>query len=262
VITGINKMFYTMSSFEEKMLLNHDYFSLFKNDPFDINKVLKKGAKIVDEKFIFNKNIQYSTYPLLDEKNKISGAIAVLRNVTKIREFEKEREEAERLKFLGNLVANFAHEIKNPLNGLSIATQRLIKEFPSDNKEHLRLTTTIMKEIESLNKVLNDFLSLARPRIKEKNEFDLSYLVRDTLNLIKEQIKSKDIILKENIAGVIKFIGNPDDFKRALLNILLNAVEVLSNVSDRKRELRVELTRYEKEIVLEVADNGEGMDKE
>jgi len=262
IITGVNKIFSSMSSYEEKMLLNHNYFSLFKDDSFDVNKVLQEGAKIVDEKFIFGKNIQYSTYPLLDEKNRISGVISVLRDVTKIREFEREREEAERLKFLGNLVANFAHEIKNPLNGLSIATQRLIREFPSENKEYIRLTTTVKKEIESLNKILNDFLSLARPRIKEENEFNLSVLIKDTLDIIREQAKHKKIILKENIKRGIKIIGNSEDFKRAVLNILLNAIEALSLVSKKQRDLDIELFRENKEIIMVISDNGPGMDKD
>lgn len=262
IITGINKTFSSMSSYEEKILLSHNYYSLFKDDPFDVNKVLQEGVKIVDEKFIFGKNIQYSTYPLLDEKNRISGVISVLRDVTKIREFEREREEAERLKFLGNLVANFAHEIKNPLNGLSIATQRLIREFPSENKEYTRLTTTVKKEIESLNKTLNDFLSLARPRIKEKNEFNLSVLIKDTLDIIREQAKHKKIILKENIKKGIKLIGNLEDFKRAVLNILLNAIEALSLVSKKQRNLDIELFRENKEIIMVISDNGPGMDKD
>jgi signal transduction histidine kinase len=258
-ITGINKMFSIMSSFEEKMLVHQHYFSLFKNDPFDVDKVLHSGAKIVNETYVFNRNIQYATYPLLNEKNRVSGVIAVLRDVTKIREFEKEREETERLTFLGNLVANFAHEIKNPLNGLSIATQRLIREFPSGDKEYSRLTTTIKKEIESLNKTLNDFLSLARPRMSEKKIFSLSDLFHGALDILREQARDNAIILKEKIAKDVEFIGNAEDLKRALLNIMLNAVDSLSNVTDRQRELSVILTQHKKEIEVEIIDNGEGM---
>ncbi|KPJ73916.1 hypothetical protein AMJ52_02615 [candidate division TA06 bacterium DG_78] len=259
IITGINKMFSDMSSFEEKMLSHQDYFSLFKDDPFDVDKVLRSGAKIVNEKNVFNKIIQYATYPLFDEKNRVSGVISVLRDVTKIREFEKEREESERLTFLGNLVANFAHEIKNPLNGLSIATQRLIREFPSSDKEYSRLTTTIKKEIESLNKTLNDFLSLARPRMSEKKEFSLSELFHNILNIVREQTKDNAIVLKEEIAEDVKVIGNAEDFKRALLNIMLNAVESLSNITDRQRELSVILAQHKKKIEIQIIDNGEGM---
>lgn len=262
IMTGINKAFSSLSSFEEKMLLGQAYFTFFKDDPFDVHRVLGQGSKVVDEKVIFGKNIQYSTYPLFDNKNRISGVISVLRDVTKMREFEKEREEAERLKFLGNLVANFAHEIKNPLNGLSIATQRLIKEFPSDNREYIRLTTTVQKEIESLNKILNDFLSLARPRIKEKEEFNLTALMQNTLDLIREQVLEKGIVLKEKINRDINLIGNMEYFKRAILNILLNAIDALSQVSDRQRELVVEVTQSRGEISIVVADNGIGMDAE
>jgi len=262
IITGINTAFCKISSFEEKMLLNHDYAALFGDDPFDIDIVLKEGKKVVDEKSIFGKEIQHSTYPLFDDRNQISGAISVLRDVTKIRAFEKEREEAARLKFLGNLVANFAHEIKNPLNGLSIATQRLVKEFPSDNEEYARLTTTISKEIESLNRILNDFLSLARPKMKEKKEFDLSILVHDVMDLVREQTRSNSIILKENINKNIKVVGNEGDFRRAVLNILLNAIDALIHVRDKKRELSIELKRRRKETLLEISDNGTGMTKE
>jgi len=262
IMTGINKAFANLSSFEEKILLGREYFSFFNDDPFDVQRVLGQGSKIVDEKVIFGKNIQYSTYPLFDSKNRIAGVITVLRDVTKMREFEREREEAERLTFLGNLVANFAHEIKNPLNGLSIATQRLIKEFPSDNKEYIRLTTTVQKEIESLNKILNDFLSLARPRIREKEAFNLSALMQNTLDLIREQVLERDIILKEKIKNNVKLIGNSEYFKRAILNILLNAIDALSQVSDRQRELVVELIQSDGEIRIVISDNGIGMDVE
>ncbi|GAI95836.1 unnamed protein product, partial [marine sediment metagenome] len=45
IITGVNKIFSSMSSYEEKMLLNYNYFSLFKDDSFDVHKVLQEGAK-------------------------------------------------------------------------------------------------------------------------------------------------------------------------------------------------------------------------
>lgn len=262
MITGINKMFSNISSFDEKVLVRKSYFSLFKEDPFEIKKVLDNGTKIVSEKVTFGKNIQFATYPLCDSKNRVTGAISVLRDVTKVREFEKEREEAERLKFLGNLVANFAHEIKNPLNGLSIATQRLIKEFPSKDREYSRLVTTVKKEIESLNKILNDFLSLARPRIAERKEFILSAAMQEVLDVVREQLKQHRILLKENINKDIKIIGNKDDFKRAILNIVLNAVDALAQVTGRRRELDVMLTSSDKEVRLTISDNGLGMDEE
>jgi signal transduction histidine kinase len=261
-ITGINKMFSHISSFDEKVLIRKNYFSLFPDDPFAIKTVLREGTKTVSERGIFGKSVQFATYPLCDHKNRVTGAISVLRDVTKMREFEKEREEAERLAFLGNLVANFAHEIKNPLNGLSIATQRLSTEFPSKDAEYIRIVSTVKKEIESLNKTLNDFLSLARPRLKQQAEFVLSELVYETLDIVREQIKQHRIKLKEKINKDIKITGNKEDLKRALLNVVLNAVEALAHVTDHARELSVELAQRNKDVVIRIADNGPGMDEE
>jgi len=260
MVIGINGAFSRLSSFDEKVLLNHDYFTLFKDDPFDIGQVLQKGTKVIDEKRIFEKNILYSTYPLLDAKKNINGAISVLRDVTELRIFEKEREETDRLKFLGNLVANFAHEIRNPLNGLSIATQRLIKEFKQQDKEYKRLVTTIKHEIEILSNILNDFLSLARPRMKENKDFDLSVLARTTINFIKEQTDKAGIELKYNINENIKINGNVDDFRRAILNILINSIEALTNVKTRKKLITLDLSKEGKIVRLKITDNGPGMD--
>ena len=261
-ITGVNMMFSNVSSFDDKILLHKNYFSLFPDDPFDIKTVLQEGTKAVGERSVFGKNIQFATYPLSDRQHRITGAISVLRDVTKIREFEKEREEAERLAFLGNLVANFAHEIKNPLNGLSIATQRLSKEFPSEDAEYSRLVATVKKEIASLNKTLNDFLSLARPRFEKGEEFVLSELMQETLNVVREQVKQHGINLKESISKNIKLTGKREDFKRALLNIILNAIEALAHVTGRARELTVELAQHDKTVRITIADNGPGMDEE
>ena len=261
-ITGVNTMFSNISSFDEKILIRKSYFSLFPDDPFDIKNVLQEGAKTVSERSVFGKNVQFATYPLCDRQNRVTGAISVLRDVTKIREFEKEREEAERLAFLGNLVANFAHEIKNPLNSLSIATQRLSKEFPSRDAEYTRLVSTVKKEIASLNKTLNDFLSLARPRLKQGEEFVVSALMRETIDIVREQVNQHSIIVKENISQNVLLAGNKEDFKRALLNILLNAIEALAHVTDHERALNVELARHEKEVVIKISDNGPGMDEE
>jgi len=259
VITGINKQFCSITNYDEKFLLNNNYNSIFKKDVLELNRVLKEKIRIEKEKAVFNRIILCTSYPLIDEKNKLIGAIAILRDVTRIREFEKEREETERLQLLGNLVANFAHEIRNPLNGISIASQRLVREFPQDDKEYRELTQTIIKEIELLNKTLNDFLSLARPRIKERIQFNLSALIQNTLNLIREQAQKRQVILKEKLSQDIEISGNPDDFRRAILNILLNALDA---VEDKTGRIVVELVRQRGDVVLKIADNGLGMDKE
>jgi signal transduction histidine kinase len=260
LISGVNKMFCTLTSYDESVLLGSDYFRLFDDDPFDVRKVVENSTKIVNEKILFGRSIQYASYPLVDKSNRISGIIAVLRDVTVIREFEKDREESERLKFLGNLVANFAHEIKNPLNGLSIAAQRLIREYALKDDEYKKLINTIKKGIDSLNRILNDFLSIARPRIKEKIEFDGTQVLRDVINVVDEQLKQYRIALKKNITKDVKLIGNEEDFKRALLNIMLNAIDAVKDITERPPEISIALVYQDDSVIVKIHDNGRGMD--
>jgi len=262
IIDGANKSFYSLSSFDEKMLTGSEYDKVFLGDPFDMNRVMSDGKKIADEKPLFGKNIQYATYPFYDKKQKIAGVISILHDVSKIREFEKEREEAERLVFLGNLVANFAHEIKNPLNGLSIATQRLIKEFPSRDQECAQITKSLKKEIDALNKIVNDFLVLARPKMKEKAPFKISTVLDETRDLIVHQLREYGIKLNYNIQTDTEILGNVEDFRRALLNILLNAIDAVSAVRDRAREINVSMKVVAGVVKIIIADTGIGMDKE
>lgn len=261
-ITGINAAFSTMSSYPEDVLLDHQYTGRFPDDPFTVQKVLNQGSKVVSEGEMFNKHIQYATYPLADERKRITGVIVVVRDVTRLRLFEQEREEAERLKFLGNLVANFAHEIKNPLNGLSIATQRLHREFPSENDEYSRLTMVIGEEIKRLNRILNDFLSLARPKMKQKTTFSVKSVINDALILIREQAREASFLLIEDIDHDREIIGNPDNLKRALFNILLNAVDAVRDLSDRKGEISITTHVTQDMYQISIKDNGMGMDDE
>lgn len=261
-ISAVNPMFSALSAFNEDYLIGNSYAGVFPEDPFDVRKVMKERKKMADEKHIFGKDVQYAAYPLFDEKQRITGAITILHDVTEMREFEREREEAERLVFLGNLVANLAHEIKNPLNGLSIGIQRLIKEFPNADTEYARITKSLKQEISSLNKIVNDFLSLARPKMKEKITFSIAAVLDEMMPLIENNIREHDATLKRSVETDAQLIGSPDDFRRAVLNIILNAIDAVAAVKDRERVIDISFTKSKSRVKLTIVDNGIGMDEE
>jgi len=258
----VNQMLCSLSAFDEHFLVGNKYDSVLPGDPFEIGRVVSSGKKIADEKSIFGKTIQYTTYPLFDERQRSSGVISILHDVSKIRDFEREREESKRLLFLGNLVANFAHEIKNPLNGLSIATQRLIREFPNADEEYARITKNLKKEIDALNKTVNDFLILARPQIRERIPFRIAAVLAGVKTSVEHELREFDVLLEQHVDARIQLLGNADDFHRALLNILLNAIDAVATVKDRPRKIIVAANRSGGEVRMTISDNGVGMDKE
>ncbi len=258
-ITGINKMFSSITGIQEGLLLNRYYRREFIDDPFSVDIVQRSMTVVEEEKEIFKKIVRYATYPLFDMNKKLNGTISILHDVTQIRKQEKEQKEKERLSFLGNLVANFAHEIKNPLNGLAIAAQRLQREYPEQNEEHRKLTTVIIREIDSMTRILNDFLGLVRPQVREFQEFNLSRLMKEIGVLIREQASEKHIKYTEAIEEDVICAGNSEDIKRAIINLLLNAIEAVSSLTTREPEVSVFLKASEDRILLVVSDNGMGI---
>ncbi len=261
-ISAANEMFVSISGFGSDLLVGNAYDEIFAGDPFEVGKVMGEKRKVADEKTIFNKNIRYTTYPLIDDRQRISGAILIIHDVTKLREFEKEKQESERLVFLGNLVANLAHEIKNPLNGLSIGTQRLLKEYPGTDPDYLRITKSLKHEIDALNKIVNDFLVLARPRMRSKTAFRVAAVLEDMMPLVEDSAKERGITLRKQIGADAQLIGEPDDFRRAILNVIVNAIDAVADIKDRKRIVDLRLSEHEGALVLLISDNGVGMDEE
>uniref|UniRef100_A0A7C6AGT0 histidine kinase n=1 Tax=candidate division WOR-3 bacterium TaxID=2052148 RepID=A0A7C6AGT0_UNCW3 len=259
IIKGVNKMFGKITGMEETAILNAEYDKVFNQDPFSIKIVQEIKSLVEEEKEVFQKIVRYTTYPLIDSNKKFVGTISVLYDVTEIRRQEKEQKEKERLSFLGNLVANFAHEIKNPLNGLAIAAQRLQREFPLQNEQYSKLISAISKEIDSMTRILNDFLSLVRPQIKESHEFDLSQLIEEMGVLIREQAKQKNIKFNTDIEKGVVIKGNMEDLRRALMNLLLNAMEAVSAQAGLDSEIGISLKKDRDNITIKVYDNGQGI---
>ncbi|MEO0123241.1 MAG: ATP-binding protein [candidate division WOR-3 bacterium] len=258
-IKGANKMFGKITGVQESEILNKQYNVVFRGDPFLLQIVKETNNFVEEEREIFNKVIKYATYPLYDRNKKFFGTISILHDVSEIRKREKEQKEKERLTFLGNLVANFAHEIKNPLNGLAIAAQRLHREFPSQGESYNQLISAIIKEIDSMTRILNDFLSLVRPQIKESQEFDLSRLIKDMEILINEQTKQKNIKFNIDIEEGVIIKGNMEDIRRALMNLLLNAIEAVSSVPKIDSQIGISLKKENGHALIKVYDNGPGI---
>lgn len=261
-VSAVNDAFCELCERDYDRLVGHEYKRIFPDDPFDIGEATGRGRKVADEKRLFGRALQYATYPLFDEKQRVSGAITVLHDVTRIRDFEKEREEAERLVFLGNLVANFAHEMKNPLNGLSIGAQRLHKEFPSADAEYTSIVQSIKKEIDILNKTVNDFLTLARPRMQNPAPFSVTRLLDGLRPMIDDQAREYAVQMRWDLRSDARVTGNADDLRRALLNILLNALDAVRGLTGRDREVSVEVAPTADGVRIRIADNGVGMDQE
>ncbi|MCX7816930.1 MAG: ATP-binding protein [Syntrophales bacterium] len=176
---------------------------------------------------------------------------------------ERQLEKAERLSALGQLAAGLAHEIRNPLNAISMATQRLKREFMGGdelkNKEIQELLFVVRDEIRRLNGIVEEFLSFSRSRRLEFREFPLAELLQKIVNLMSEEAAVRGIVLKTKWEDDFYIPMDVDKLQQAFLNFIKNSIESMSDGG----EVSLEIARERKGwVTVRIADTGCGISPE
>jgi len=193
------------------------------------------------------------------------GRILVLQDMTESKRIEKEMHRVEGLAMIGELAAGIAHEIRNPMASISGSIQMLRESMVLDEDDiNNRLMEIIMREVNRLNNLINDFLRYARPRKTNFTTFDLGALVRESLDLFMNTGGcTEKILLDTSTTRSIALHSDPEQLKQVLWNIFLNArdamprggtlhIEAETSDGDQKGPHEVEI------LELRVRDTGEG----
>ena len=176
------------------------------------------------------------------------------RHLNKMQEMERQLHQAERLSAMGRLAAGVAHEIRNPLNAISMASQRLEK----NNID--RLSAVMRDEIRRLNRIIEDFISFAKTRKMEFSHHNIMGLLQEIVLLTEEELESKGVMIKihRNDSPLIISMDF-DKLKQAIFNIFKNAMESISN------EGSIDLSAEPKGkdwISIKISDTGSGLSPE
>ncbi|MDQ7093135.1 ATP-binding protein [Desulfosporosinus sp. PR] len=139
---------------------------------------------------------------------------------------EEEIRQTERLTALGHMSAGLAHEIRNPLGIMKVSIQLLAQEKVEDRvvSEYCRV---LLEECERLNRLVNEFLSFARPKEPVRKRMTLSKLLEEGVALIQPALRQHHIQLKQltNQLDEQEVEVDQDQMKQVILNILLNAID-------------------------------------
>lgn len=137
---------------------------------------------------------------------------------------EEQLRRAERLSALGEMSAMLAHEIRNPLGSIRGTAEILRDDFsPGDRKfEFLEI---LIKETDRLNRVVEDFLRLARPLDGEKKRCDLAAELRELVTLQESEATARGIGLSLEAGEAPTVAGDRERLRQAFLNLILNALQ-------------------------------------
>ena len=160
----------------------------------------------------------------------------------------------ERLAILGQLAAGIAHELRNPLGIIEQTMTVLRRRY---EKEPDELMDYIPAEVSRMNRLINEFLSLARESVLEIEPADLSDVLERTLNLLDYRLREGKIELRKDYPMLLSVSIDPDKMQQVFLNLCMNAIE--SMPSGGELMVRANTTHSEEELCITVEDNGQGL---
>ena len=149
----------------------------------------------------------------------------IFQDVTDVVAMERDLRRSERLAAVGELSANIAHEIRNPLASISGSIQLLASDQETTG-ESARLMEIVVRETDRLNTLITDFLCYARPAPMMKSRVALKGLFEDLIEMFISGCPA-NIQLDLHIAEGIELEADPEQLRQLLWNLCLNAVQAM-----------------------------------
>jgi len=198
----------------------------------------------------------------------------IVRDISDRKKAEKEKKDIElkmlaqsKLATLGEVATGVAHEINQPLTYINSVIQLLLEDMDSNElnfdiaKKRLEKSE---QQIERITDIINHLRTLGRRKIDMNQEVDLSKVLYDSLLIVNERIRLKNIeLICENEKNLLYINGSPNQLEQIFLNMFSNAIDVLEDKEGYK-EIKVVIKNIENrsKVLLQISDNGNGMPEE
>ncbi len=172
---------------------------------------------------------------------------------------EDQVKRVERLAAIGEMASGLAHEIKNPLASLSGSIQFLREDIPYD-PDRDRLMDIILREVDRLTALVNDFLMFAKPHPGQAKIVELDVALEEILNVFtSDNRRNKRIKVTRQLAEGILIKIDPEHFRQVVWNLLLNADEAIES----EGRIDIKMVPVDKTYVcIIISDTGCGMTDE
>jgi two-component system, NtrC family, sensor histidine kinase HydH len=196
----------------------------------------------------------------LDEDDGVFlGSVILFRDMTEVRRLQQEVTRNRRMASLGSIAAGVAHEIRNPLSSLKGFATYFRERF-SESPTERETAEVMIREVDRLNRVINQLLEFARPLTMTLVPTSLQSLIRHILKTVEGQAREKGIVIEADLPPEIGEISiDADRMSQVLMNLALNAIAA----TEAGGILRVVLARQdERSVRISITDTGAGIRKE
>ncbi|MFQ5770607.1 MAG: PAS domain-containing sensor histidine kinase [bacterium] len=175
-------------------------------------------------------------------------------------EVEEQLRHSDRLSVMGELAASLAHEVRNPLGSIKGAAEILQDDYSKENPKY-EFLQILSKEVNRLNQVIENFLSLARPKPSQFKEILLREAVESVIHIVSAKARKEKIAISCHLpVEPVKIKADENKFRQVLLNLILNAMAAINGEGCITIDSHIKNhAAANKVLELMVADNGSGI---
>ncbi|MGG3497583.1 ATP-binding protein [Peribacillus simplex] len=207
------------------------------------------------EDFIEGKEFVVSHKRSFEEMEKLN--LAFLRMMETIEDREKEIVRTEKLKYVGQLAAGVAHEIRNPLTTIKGFFQ-LLKSQDHDKTLIEKYSDVMLHEVDRVNVFVTQLLDLAKPHQLEWEKIDLKDFLDEIIDTYTSSIPSSPVKLINGVTQSVFVYSDKNRLRQVLLNVLNNSSEAI----EAKGQIELHLTAVSQYVKLMIRDDGKGISPE
>ncbi|GAB4255255.1 MAG: hypothetical protein Kow0092_00110 [Deferrisomatales bacterium] len=194
--------------------------------------------------------------PLRGEDRQTRGRVVVFQDVTRLKRLEAQQARNRRLVAMGEMAAGIAHEIRNPLGSLELFASHLVEELRGG--AHEDLAAQVLKGIRDVSRITGNLLLFARKVEPRPVEADLGEVLGEALLYARSAATAKGVSVDAR-RGSAPVRADPDLMRQVFLNLLLNAVQAVSEGGRIAAEAGVDRHEDPPAAVVTVWDDGPGV---
>ena len=213
--------------------------------------------------------------PLRDRSGKIIKWYGKSTDIEALKRAEQEREmlrqlesdlaHINRVSMMGELAASVAHEVNQPLTGIvnnGSACLRLLAGDTPNVEEAREAVGDIVRDGKRAGEVIARIRAMTKRAAMPREHLDLNDVIQEVLVLVKDEAKKRIVIIQTEFAGdFAPVIGDRVQLQQVVLNLVMNAIEAMSNVDGRRREMMVRTRNVDGgQVQVTVEDSGVGLD--
>lgn len=222
----------------------------------DIKGILSGDKKTIELEAELNgvkKWLEIDSTDFLDQRMQKIGYLLVIHDETEFKKLQLKSQQEERLRVMGELAAEVAHEIRNPLGSIELMVT-LLQEDVKGNEHSTDLLARIRTSVDNMNHIVTNILLYTKELQPDRSEFPIGELIGAAESIALNTIIKKQVKIEKNL-GDILLHADFELLKQSLANVLINAAQAVPQGG----LIRIETENEKGMLRIKIRDNGPGI---